>query len=75
MKTGNEKMDAILAAIAGGKTVYFLTMTRSVPVSLRDVAKWSKTGNPLFKWNDKHIWMGFGKRYDCIDYCGIRILG
>ena len=69
--TAQEKLSKLLSVLADGKTVYISTALRCTKVTEKDVAKFEEIGRPLFKVSGNSLFMSFGKRYDCIDYCKV----
>jgi len=65
------KLEWIREALASGKTVYIHTHTRITVITPKSAARFEASGRPLFKTAGTSIYLSVGKRYDCIDYCGI----
>jgi hypothetical protein len=61
----------ITDALASGKTIYVATALRVTKVTPKTAAQFAAAGRPLFKADDKSLYMSVGRRYDCIDYCQI----
>lgn len=66
------KMDWITQSLNGGKTVYVCTYTRATKITKKTVDAWNNAGRPLFRVSGNSLYMGAGKRYDCIDFCALR---
>lgn len=69
MSTAQAKLDWINARLDEGRTVYLSTAYVRRQITKRTVAKWAKSGRPLFKLIGDSLYMGRGSRYDCMDYC------
>ena len=66
------KLAWIKDRLAEGMTVYVTTHTRSTRVTPKDAQSWVDDGRELFKLgHNGTLLMARGKRYDCIDYCGL----
>ena len=59
------KVAGIQTHLAAGRTVYICSMTHITKLTAKhaNMVKATKSG----------AWLQRGKRWDCIDYCGIRI--
>jgi hypothetical protein len=66
-----DKLAQIVEALKSGRTIYVRTMTRATKVQPKHLAQFDAIGRPLFKVAGNSLFMSSGKRYDCIDYCGI----
>ena len=64
---------AIVGALSEGKTVYVMTARGAIKVTPKVAAKWEASGRPIFKFAKGSIYIGAGRRYDCIDYNHIQI--
>jgi hypothetical protein len=72
--TGREvRYTAVITALAEGKTVYVMTARGAIKVTPKTATKWETTGRPIFKFAKGSLYIGAGKRYDCIDYNHIQI--
>ena len=73
--TREARFAAITAALAAGQTVYVMTARGAIQVTPRAAAKWEAAGRPIFKFANGSIFIGSGRRYNCIDYNHIQISG
>lgn len=64
-----QRIAKIIETIESGKTVYVYTSLRVVKVTPKTFKKFADSGRPLFKAAKDSMWMSFGNRYDCIDFC------
>jgi hypothetical protein len=64
---------ALMSALAAGGTVYVMTARGAIKVTPKVAAKWNATGRPIFKLAKGSLYIGAGRRYDCIDYNHIQI--
>jgi hypothetical protein len=71
--TATDKIDKILEVLAAGKTVYIQTALRITKVTAKDVAKFAAINRPLFRADEKSMYISAGNRYDCIDFCKITV--
>jgi hypothetical protein len=69
----NDKLTKILETIDAGKTIYVRTALRATKVTAKNVREFDAINRPLFKVSGNSLFMSFGKRYDCIDYCSITV--
>jgi len=72
--TAIDKLTIIMDAINAGKTVYIGTYLHCWKVTAKTLDRWTKAGIELFKVKGNSLYMAFGKRYDCIDFCAIKIV-
>ena len=61
--TGHERLDKILKTIEEGKTVYFTTLCRNVPVKRTTLEAFRKRGYEFFKSTDADVLMMQGRKY------------
>jgi len=66
-----ETLAWITDALASGKTIYVSTALRHTRITPKTAAQFAAAGRPLFKADDKSLYMSVGRHYDCIDYCQI----
>jgi len=72
--SAEEKLKMILSGLQAGKTVYVATYLRCWKITGKTLAKWAQVDRHLFTINGNSLYMAAGKRYDCIDYCAIRVV-
>jgi hypothetical protein len=73
-KTAAERIQSLFDALSAGKTVYICTCTRATKITQKNVKAWEAYGRPILKAAGNSMYMAVGKRYDCIDYCSIRVV-
>ena len=66
-----ETLARITDALASGQTIYVSTALRHTKITPKTAQQFADAGRPLFKADDKSLYMSVGRRYDCIDYCQI----
>lgn len=71
--TSTAKLEKIMEALNGKRTVYVQTCTRATKITLKNVLAFEKAGRPLFRDANGSLYMSVGKNYDCIDYCHITV--
>ena len=71
--TAQEKLNKVNELIAQGCDVYFCTAYRSIKVNAKSVANFKKAGCDLIRISGNSLFMAAGKRFDCVDYCAIRV--
>jgi hypothetical protein len=72
--TAKDKYNILISAIDQGKTVYVGTHLRCWKVTPATFKRWEKAGLNLWSIKGKSLYMRFGKRNDCIDYCALKVV-
>lgn len=65
---------ALIEAIEAGKTLYVCTYTQATKVTAKTLRAWAATGRPFLKARGGDMLMARGKGYDCINFCGLRLV-
>jgi len=67
--TGLSQVDALLAQIEAGKTLYIRTYTKTITIDAATVARWAKVGRPILKdgrEGEGGFYVGRGRHYDYV---------
>jgi DNA-binding transcriptional LysR family regulator len=67
MKTATQRLEAINAALARGRTIIVATHLVAYKVTPKTAAKFA-ADHPVFKVSGESLYMARGLHYDCIDH-------
>lgn len=71
--TAEEKIAKLLEYIRSGRTVWISTAWKCTEITPKTLAEWDKAGLTLLKAKGNSMYIAAGKRFECIDYCDIRV--
>ena len=68
------KLSEIMECVNQGKTIIISNYLHAWRIDKKVVEKWKKCGLEVLKENSKgELFMGHGRRYDCITGCNISV--
>lgn len=71
--TAEKKLEAINNALEAGRTVYICNYNSAIKVTPKTAQRWAASGRPLFKISGDSLYIGAGKRYNCINWAELRV--
>jgi hypothetical protein len=71
--TPEQKISKIIETAKSGKTVWIRSSWVAIKITKNLIKNWESSPTPLFKWDEKSMYVCRGKRYDCIDHCVITV--
>lgn len=67
----NYTVEKLIGYVSAGGTVLICTAIRVWVINQKVVERWNRCGLPVLKDVNGSMYMGKGKNYTCIDFCGI----
>lgn len=64
-------LSKILSHLKNGGSVDICTHTKAWRIKQKNIDQWNAVGISLLKENKGSLYMAYGKRYCCIDFCHI----